>query len=91
MGEFTEADKVIAETLYNKMRKDENVQKAAQTDDRQVYDRNVFPSIFDETAMAAYAENTEAYRQLFLDVKKYHAVQVALADKLYRELYLWWE
>lgn len=37
--------------------------------------------------MAAYAENTEAYKQLFLDAKKYHAVQAALADKLYRELH----
>ena len=72
---------------YNKMKKDANVQKAAQTDDRVVYDRSVFPGIFDETAMAAYAENTEAYRQLFLDAKKYHAVQAALADKLYRELH----
>ncbi len=87
MGEFTEADRVIVETLYNKMKKDEDVQKAAQTDDRQVYDRSVFPGIFDEMAMAAYAENTEAYRQLFLDAKKYHAVQAALADKLYRELH----
>lgn len=80
MGEFTDADRVIVETLYNKMKKDANVQKAAQTDDRVVYDRSVFPGIFDETAMAAYAENTEAYRQLFLDAKKYHAVQAALAD-----------
>lgn len=45
MGEFTEADKVIVETLYNKMKKDENVQKED------------------------------------------HAVQAALADKLYRELH----
>lgn len=80
-------DKVIVETLYNKIKKDENVRKTAQTDDCQDYDRGVFPGIFDETAMAAYAENTEAYRQLFLDAKKYHAVQAALADKLYRELY----
>ena len=87
MGEFTDADRVIVETLYNKMKADANVKKAAQTTDRQVYDRSVFPGIFDETAMAAYAENTEAYRQLFLDAKKYHAVQAALADKLYRELH----
>ena len=59
----------------------------SQTDDRQVYDRRVFPSIFDETAMATYAENTEAYKQLFLDAKKYHTVQAALAGKLYRELH----
>ena len=87
MGEFTDADRVIVEDLYNRMKKDEGVQKAAQTDDQQVYHRSVFPGIFDETAMAAFTENQEAYMQLFQDAKKYHAVQSALADKLYRELH----
>ena len=57
MGEFTDADRVIVEDLYNRMKKDEDVQRAAQTDDQQVYHRSVFPGIFDETAMAAYMEN----------------------------------
>lgn len=87
MGEFTDADRVIVEDLYNRMKKDEDVKKAAQTDDQQVYHRSVFPGIFDETAMAAYMENQEAYIQLFQDAKKYHAVQVALADMLYRDLH----
>ena len=87
MGEFTDADRVIVEDLYNRMKKDEDVQKAAQTDDQQVYHRSVFPGIFDETAMAAYMENQEAYIQLFQDAKKYHAVQAALADMLYRDLH----
>lgn len=87
MGEFTDADKVIVEDLYNRMKKDSDVQKAAQTDDRQVYHRSVFLKIFDETAMAAYTENQEAYVQLFQDAKKYHAVQAALADKLYNDLH----
>ena len=87
MGEFTDADRVIVEDLYNRMKKDEDVQKAAQTDDQQVYHRSVFPGIFDETAMAAYMENQEAYIQLFQDAKKYHAVQAALAEMLYRDLH----
>lgn len=37
--------------------------------------------------MAAYMENQEAYIQLFQDAKKYHAVQAALADMLYRDLH----
>ena len=31
MGEFTDADRVIVEDLYNRMKKDKDVQKAAQT------------------------------------------------------------
>ena len=87
MGEFTDADRVIVEDLYNRMKKDGDVQKAAQTDDKQVYHRSVFPGIFDETAMEAYTQNQEAYIQLFQDAKKYHAVQAALADRLYKELH----
>jgi type I restriction enzyme R subunit len=69
------------------MRKDENVRKAAQTNDRQVYERNIFPGIFDETAQKSYMENTEAYRQLFLDADKYRSVCMALADMLYKKLH----
>lgn len=47
MGEFTDADRVIVEDLYNRMKKDADVQRAAQTDDQQVYHRSVFPGIFD--------------------------------------------
>ena len=37
---------------------------------RQVYERSIFPGIFDTTAQQAYMENTEAYEQLFLDAEK---------------------
>ena len=87
MGEFTDADRVIVDDLYNRMKRAEEVKKAVQTDDRQVYDRSVFPSIFDETTMLAFTENQEAYMRLFQDAKKYHAVQAALADMLYRDLH----
>ena len=63
------------------------MKKAARTDDRQVYERNIFPGIFDITAQEAYMENTEAYEQLFLDADKYQAVMRALADRLYSELH----
>jgi len=88
-GDFTDADRVIVDDLYKRMRKDENVRKAAQTDDRQVYERSIFPGIFDATAQQSYMENTEAYTQLFLDADKYRSVCLALADKLYRELHKW--
>ena len=86
-GDFTNADRVIVDDLYKRMRTDENVRKATQTDDRQVYERSIFPSIFDATAQQSYMENTEAYTQLFLDADKYRSVCLALADKLYKEMH----
>ena len=36
------------------MRKDSKAKKAAKTEDRQVYERSLFPGIFDTTAQEAY-------------------------------------
>lgn len=87
-GDFTDADRVMVDTLYTKMRKDAKVKKAAKSNDRQVYERSIFPGIFDTTAQQAYMENTEAYEQLFLDAEKYRIIQQALAERLYRELHV---
>lgn len=86
-GDFTDADRVMVDTLYTKMRKDAKVKKAAKSNDRQVYERSIFPGIFDTTAQEAYMENTEAYEQLFLDAEKYRIIQQALAERLYKELH----
>ena len=86
-GDFTDADRVMVDTLYTMMRKVAKVKKAAKSNDRQVYERSIFPGIFDTTAQQAYMENTEAYEQLFLDAEKYRIIQQALAERLYRELH----
>lgn len=86
-GDFTDADRVMVDTLYTKMRQDAKVKKAAKSNDRKVYERSIFPGIFDTTAQQAYMENTEAYEQLFLDAEKYRIIQQALAERLYRELH----
>ena len=86
-GDFTDANRVMVDTLYTKMKKDSKVKKAAKTNDRQVYERSIFPNIFDATAQKAYMENTAAYEQLFLDAEKYRIIQHALAERLYRELH----
>ena len=86
-GDFTDADRVMVDTLYTKMRQDAKVKKAAKSNDRQVHERSFFPGIFDTTAQQVYMENTEAYAQLFLDAEKYRIIQQALAERLYRELH----
>lgn len=86
-GDFTDADRIMVDTPYTKMRQDAKVKKAAKSNDRQVYERSIFPGIFDTTAQQAYMENTDAYEQLFLDVEKYRIIQQALAERLYRELH----
>lgn len=86
-GDFTETDRVIVDTLYKKMQQDAKVKKAAKSNDRQVYERSIFPGIFESTAQQAYMDDMAAYEQLFLDAEKYRIIQQALAERLYRELH----
>lgn len=42
------------------MKKDKNVKRATKTDDKQVYERSIFPNLFEDTAQEAYMENMAA-------------------------------
>ncbi|MFQ9435194.1 MAG: hypothetical protein ACLR1R_01870 [Ruminococcus callidus] len=69
------------------MKKDSKVKKAAKSNDQQVYERSIFPTIFEDMAQEAYMENMAAYEQLFMDADKYRIIQKALAERLYQELH----
>ncbi len=86
-GDFTDADRVMVDTLYTKMRQDAKVKKLLKAMIGKFMSEVFFPGIFDTTAQQAYMENTEAYEQLFLDAEKYRIIQQALAERLYRELH----
>ena len=85
-GNFTESDRVLVDTLREKLRADRKLQKSARTDGQQMFERNVFPKIFDTIAQASYMEQTQTYTKLFEDQAMYRAIMTALAQELYREL-----
>lgn len=85
-GSFTDADRVLVGTLREKLKADKKLRKAAKVDGQQIFEKNVFPKIFDQTAQKSYIESTETYTSLFADQTKYKAIMTALAKELYREL-----
>lgn len=85
-GTFSEADRVLIGTLREKLLADKKLRKAAKVDGQQIFERNIFPKIFDATAQASYMESTKTYTKLFEDTAKYKAIMTALARELYREL-----
>ena len=85
-GSFTDADRVVIGTLREKLLADKKLRRAAKVDGQQIFEKNVFPKIFDQTAQASYIESTETYTKLFEDTAKYRAIMTALAKELYREL-----
>ena len=85
-GSFTEADRVLIGTLREKLLADKKLRKAAKSDGQQIFEKNVFPKVFNDTAQASYIESTETYTKLFEDGAKYRAIMTALAQELYREM-----
>ena len=84
-GEFTEGDRVMMDTLRRKMSQDQKLKKSARQDGRQIFEKNVFPKIFGETAQTSYMENDQAYQSLFTDAAKYRAIMTAMAEVLYND------
>lgn len=86
MGNFTEGDKVVITTLHQKLKNNKKLVKSAQTDGRQIFEKNIFPQLFDDAAQEAYSESIETYTKLFEDAGKYRAIMGALAHAMFEEL-----
>lgn len=86
IGNFTEGDRVVITTLHEKLKNNKKLMKAAKTDGRQIFEKNIFPQLFDDAAQEAYVESTETYTKLFEDAGKYRAIMNALAQAMFDEL-----
>ncbi len=86
MGEFTDGDKVMITALHEKLKNNKKLVKAAKSDGQQIFEKNIFPQLFDEAAQEAYMESTETYTKLFEDAAKYKAIMSALAHAMFDEL-----
>ena len=86
VGDFTEGDKVVIAALHEKLKNNKKLQKSAQTDGQQIFEKNIFPQLFDDAAQEAYIESTETYTKLFEDASKYRAIMSALAHAMFDEL-----
>ena len=86
MGNFTDGDKVVITALHQKLKNNKKLIKAAKTDGRQIFEKNIFPQLFDDAAQETYVESTETYTKLFEDAGKYHAIMDALAQAMFDEM-----
>ena len=68
------------------MKNNKKLMKAAKTDGRQIFEKNIFPQMFDDAAQEAYVESTETYTKLFEDAGKYRAIMSALAQTMFDEI-----
>lgn len=86
-GTFTEADRVIVETIYNRVVKgNKKLITYAKNNDAEVYEQSIFPDIFKKIAQECYMESMTAFSKLFKDKKFYNSVMEEIARESYKDL-----
>ena len=86
-GNFTEADKVIVESIYDAMQKEtKKLTKQAKNSDVNMFAQNIFPKIFEKIAQACYVEQMDAFAKLFEDPSFYGRVMEEMGRAMYFNL-----
>ena len=83
-GNFTEADRVIVETIFDRMKKEvKGMKKQAKNSDVNMFTNNIFPNEFSKIAQQCYMEHMDAFAKLFEDKQFYIKVMEDMAKAMY--------
>lgn len=90
-GIITEGDKVIVETMMDKVvggdKKLRNkLKKQAKKNNAEIFQDSIFPKIFKEVAQECYMEQMDAFTKLFENQEFYNAIMSEIGREAYREL-----
>lgn len=86
-GAFTESDRVIIETIYNRgIKNNKEMEQFAKQNDIEVFSNSIFPQVFKSISQELYIESVEAFTKLFEDKEFYQSVMQEMAYQAYREL-----
>ena len=88
-GNFTDADRVIIEGIYQMFMKDNDVKrfrKYAKDNSTEMFVRGLFPDKFRAIVTQCFMENKTSFDKLFSDPDFYQKVQEAMAQELYKAL-----
>lgn len=88
-GNFTDADRVIIEGIYQMFMKDTEVKKFkkyAKDNSTEMFVKSLFPDKFKDIVTQCFLDNNESFAKLFNDPDFYQKVQDAMAAELYTAL-----
>lgn len=88
-GNFTDADRVIIEGIYQMFMKDTEVKKFkkyAKDNSTEMFVKSLFPDKFKDIVTQCFLDNNESFAKLFNDPDFYQKVQEAMAAELYKAL-----
>ena len=88
-GKFTDADRVIIESIFQMFMNDSEVKKFkrfARENSTEMFVRSLFPEKFKAIATKCFLENNDSFEKLFNDPDFYQKVMEAMANELYKTL-----
>ena len=88
-GDFTDADRVIIEGIYEMFMKDTDVKKFrkyAKDNSTEMFVQSLFPDKFRDIVTQCFLDNNDSFAKLFNDPEFYQRVQDAMAQELYKAL-----
>lgn len=88
-GDFTDADRVIIEGIYQMFMKDSEVKKFrkyARNNSTEMFVQSLFPDKFRDIVTQCFLDNNDSFAKLFNDPEFYQRVQEAMAQELYKAL-----
>ena len=83
-GNFTEADRVIVETIFDRAKEEEKkLKKQVKNSDVNMFTNNIFPKVFEQIAQKCYMEQMDAFTKLFEDQSFYEKVAKEMGKAMY--------
>ena len=86
-GNFTEADRVIVETIYDAIQKQgKKLTKQAKNSDVNMFAQNIFPKVFEKIAQECYVQQMDSFAKLFEEPTFYKRVMEEMGKAMYFNL-----
>ncbi len=83
-GNFSEADRVIVESIYDKMQAEgKKLAKQAKSSDVNMFANNIFPKYFEKVAQKCYTEQMDSFQKLFEDPQFFKRVMEEMGRAMY--------
>ena len=83
-GNFSESTRVILESIYDKMNKEQRtLSKQAKNSDVHMFANDIFPKYFEKIAQQCYMEQMDAFTKLFEDAELYNTLKEVMAKAFY--------
>lgn len=86
-GNFTEADRVIVETIFGALGKEKKkLTKQAKNADVNMFSQNIFPKIFEKIAQECYVQQMDSFAKLFEEQSFYNRIMEEMGKAMYYSL-----